>query len=107
MKDLYRQEQLVDKYISQGNKESAVSLLFKLIVTYAKGKNFSKAEALKDKLFKVNPMALEEILKSGEIIEEEKSELLSRVVYGALGGDPDFLNTIDKFNTSNYLCQFL
>lgn len=32
-------------------------------------------------------------------------ELLSRVVYGALGGDPFLLYTIDKYYTSNYFCQ--
>jgi activator of 2-hydroxyglutaryl-CoA dehydratase len=39
--------------------------------------------------------------------EREESELLSRVVYGALGGDPIFFYTIDKYYTSNYFCQFL
>jgi hypothetical protein len=34
-------------------------------------------------------------------------ELLSRVVYGALGGDPVIFYTIDKYYTSNYFCQFL
>ncbi|MBW2351536.1 MAG: hypothetical protein JRF20_10175 [Deltaproteobacteria bacterium] len=34
-------------------------------------------------------------------------ELLSRVVYGALGGDSIFFYTIDKFYTSNYFCQSL
>ena len=74
MEDLHSQEQLVDQYISQDNKESAVKLLFKLIVAYAKGKDFVRAEALKDKLFKVDPMAIKEIIESGEIIEEEKNK---------------------------------
>jgi len=38
---------------------------------------------------------------------DSDNELLSRVVYRALGGDPIFLYTIDKYYTFNYFCQFL
>ena len=39
---------------------------------FAKEKNFEKAEELREKLYEVAPMALAEIVSSGEIIEEEK-----------------------------------
>jgi CRP-like cAMP-binding protein len=76
--DLSYQEELVDEYVKQGNNESAVKLLFDLIVAYAKTKNFAKAEMLRDKLYEVDPMALNEIVRSGEIIEEEKSESIDQ-----------------------------
>ncbi len=78
MDDLSRQEKLVQQYIKDDNKESAVKLLFDLIVKYAKRKDFIKAEALREKFYEVDPMALTEIVRSGEIIEEEKSESIDQ-----------------------------
>ncbi len=71
-------EELVDRYLEKGQKEAAVKLLFDLVSRYAKIKNFAKAEALRDKLFDVDPMALSEITKAAEIIEEEKSESIDQ-----------------------------
>ncbi|MDB9822837.1 Crp/Fnr family transcriptional regulator [Deltaproteobacteria bacterium] len=73
MDDLSQQEELIEQYINEGNQEEAAKALFDLIVVYAKKKDFSKAEALRDRLFEVAPMALNEITKSGDIIDEEKS----------------------------------
>ncbi len=28
------------------------------------------------------------------------------MVYGELGGDPNFLNSIDEFDSFDYICQF-
>lgn len=78
MVDLSKQEELVDQYVKQDNKESAVKLLFDLIVIYAKKKDFAKAEVLREKLYEVDLMALSEIAKSGEIIDEEKSESIDQ-----------------------------
>ena len=78
MTDLSKHEKLVDKYVAQARTEEAVKLLFKLIVRYAKEKNFQKAESLRDKLFEVDAMALTEIIKSAEIIEQEKSEAMDQ-----------------------------
>ena len=71
-------EQLVETYIKQGNPEAAAELLYELIVKHAREKNFSKAESLRDKLYEVAPMALNEIVKSGEIIEEEKNQSIDQ-----------------------------
>jgi CRP-like cAMP-binding protein len=76
--DLSQQEKLVDQYVKQDNKEGAVKLLFDLIVTYAKKKDFAKAEVLREKLYEIDSMALNEIVRSGEIIEEEKSESIDQ-----------------------------
>ncbi|QTA79492.1 Cyclic nucleotide-binding and PilZ domains-containing protein [Desulfonema limicola] len=72
--DLAKQERLIDTYVQQQRTEEAVELLFQLIVNYAREKNFIKAEALREKLFEIDSMALTQIIKSAEIIEEEKSE---------------------------------
>ncbi|MBN2062880.1 MAG: cyclic nucleotide-binding domain-containing protein [Deltaproteobacteria bacterium] len=78
-----QQLKLVDRHVQEKDVESAVKILFDMIVKYAKGREFERADALRDKLMEVNPMALTEIVKSGEVIEEEKS--------GAI--DQDRLNT--------------
>ena len=78
MDDLPKQEELVDQYVEENNKEAAVKLLFDLIVNYAKKKNFAKAEALRERIYEVDSMALTEIIKSADIIEEEKSESIDQ-----------------------------
>jgi CRP-like cAMP-binding protein len=72
MNDTSREEQLVDEYVQQDDPEAAVKLLYGLIVKCARQKQFSKAEALREKLMEIDPMALTEIIKTAEVIEEEK-----------------------------------
>lgn len=67
------QEKLIEQYLSEGDQDAAVKALFDLIVECAKRHDFKKAEALRDKLLEVAPMALSEISRSGDIIDEEKS----------------------------------
>lgn len=83
MNELLEKEALVGRLLEQGDKEAALSCLYELIVAYAKQKDFAKAEAFRDQLYEVDPMALGEIVKANEIIEQEKSE--SR--------DPDHMHT--------------
>ena len=74
MASVTEQEKIIEQYLSEGNQDAAVKALFDLIVECAKKKDFVKAEALREKLFEVAPMALNEITKSGDIIDEEKSQ---------------------------------
>lgn len=62
--------------VEKGQKEEAVNFIFNAIVDYAKGKEFEKADELRAKLIEVNSMALNEIIKSGEIIDLEKSKAI-------------------------------
>ncbi len=55
------------------NKEELVKQLFNQIEQAAKEKNFQHAEILRNKLLEVDSTALTEIIKSAEIIEEEKA----------------------------------
>jgi len=72
------QEKMIDKYVEQGDQENAAKLLLEIITKFAKEKNFTKAEKLREKLYEVAPMALKEIVRAGEIIEEEKSRALDK-----------------------------
>jgi CRP-like cAMP-binding protein len=78
---LKEKEAMVDKYIAGGNREEAVKLLFDLVVSYAADKNFEKAEALNEMLYNVDPMAITEIVRAAESIEQAKKQSL----------DPDHL----------------
>ena len=72
MDDPTTKENLLETYIKENKKDLAVELLFELITQNAKARNFSKAEALRAKLFEVDSLALNAIVKSAEIIEAEK-----------------------------------
>ena len=72
MVDRADQENLLETYIKEDKKDLAVELLFELITQHAKARDFSKAEALRERLFEVDSMALSVIVKSAEIIEAEK-----------------------------------
>lgn len=76
--DISDQEKMIDQYVEQGDQENAAKLLLEIITKFAKEKNFAKAESLREKLYEVAPMALKEIVSSGEIIEEEKSRVLDK-----------------------------
>ena len=76
--NLHQQLEQVDQYVGENNNEAAVKLLFDFIVKYAREKNFPNAEVLREKLYEVDPMALTEIVRAGEIIEEEKSESIDQ-----------------------------
>ncbi|MFC1839637.1 cyclic nucleotide-binding domain-containing protein [Thermodesulfobacteriota bacterium] len=91
---LSEQLKSVDKYVNEGDTETAVKLLFDMVVEYTGKKDFENADLLRDKLMEVNPMALTEIVKSGEVIDEARSEAI----------DPDRLKAwseiYDKLNDS-------
>lgn len=74
MDNKLRLEQLVDQHLAENKIDAAISTLYGLIVTYAKEKNFTKAESLREKLYEIDSMALNEIISSAEIIEQEKQK---------------------------------
>ena len=65
-------EKKVVGLIEQGRSDDSVKFLFDLIVEAAEGNDFYKAEGLRQILLKTNPMALTEIVNSGEILEGKK-----------------------------------
>jgi CRP-like cAMP-binding protein len=71
--EFFNQMRLVDQHMEKNDTGSATKLLFDMIVKYSDKKDFEKADTLRDRLMEVNPMALTEIVKAGEIIDEAKS----------------------------------
>ncbi len=76
--DFSEAQQQVDGYIRQGDKTSAISLLSDLIKKTARAKQFQAADVFLEKMSEVDPMALSEIYKAGEIIETEKAASLDK-----------------------------
>jgi len=58
--------------------KEASQLLYKKCVEAAWGKQFEIAELLRDRILEVDPSALAEVVKAGEIIDEEQSSSISR-----------------------------
>lgn len=66
------EELIAKKYIQEKNEEAVIKTLQDGILKYAAQKKFRQAERLREQLIKIAPMALSEIISSGEIIEQEK-----------------------------------
>ncbi len=78
MENLIEKEEVIRNCLEQGDREAAIKLLFDLVVDCAKEKNFEAAEAMRSRIFEIDSMALSEIIRSGEVIEEEKSRTIGR-----------------------------
>ena len=76
MQELKKKESRIEGLLQEGNTEAAVQGLYELIITYAEQLDFPKAEALRDRLYQVDPMAIQEIAQSGEFIEQKKHQSL-------------------------------
>lgn len=70
-------EEEIFQLAAKGNTDAAKKQLFDLVVSCARKKDFSNAERLRERIYEIDPMALMEIIQSGDIIEEEKSGAIS------------------------------
>jgi CRP-like cAMP-binding protein len=71
-------EKLIEQYLQDNNIDAAIQLLAELVVKNAKAKKFDRAESLRNRLFEVDAMALNEIVKTGEVIEAEKFSAIDK-----------------------------
>lgn len=69
-------EALIDQLVQEGETQEAVKLLTQMAVDSARNQDFSKADALRDRLYEVDSMALSAIVVVNEVIEAEKSKFL-------------------------------
>lgn len=67
----------INELVKAGNSAAAVKALYDAVVSTAKSKDFLRAEALLEQIYDIDAMALTEIVKSGEIIEQEKSKAIN------------------------------
>jgi hypothetical protein len=78
MKNRRQQEELIQKCLMENDKRCAIKVLLELITACAKEKDFKSAETLRDQMYEIDPMALTEIIRSAEIIEAAKSEVIDK-----------------------------
>ena len=74
---LAEREAAILRKAAKGNKEEAKQELYELVIDCARNKDFSNAERLRERFYEIDPMALTEIIRSGEIIEKEKTGAIS------------------------------
>ena len=65
-------EEAIFRLAAQGNRDQAKQQLVDLIATTARAGDFKTAERLRERLYEIDGLALGEIIRSGEIIEQEK-----------------------------------
>ena len=65
-------EEAIFRQFAQGDKELAKQQLFDLVVATARAGDFKNAERLRERIYEIDNLALSEIIRAGEIIEEEK-----------------------------------
>ncbi len=70
-------EEEISVMIKNGALDQACQKIFSRCVNAARDKDFMTAEMLRDRLLEINPMALAEVIRAGEIIEEEKSSTIT------------------------------
>jgi CRP-like cAMP-binding protein len=67
------EEAIAKKFIRENNEQAVVQTLYDGIIRYAELKKFKESERLRAQLMKIAPMALTEIIRTGEIIDQEKT----------------------------------
>jgi hypothetical protein len=67
----------INNISGKGDVSKASEILFSEMVKAAKEKDFKVAELLRDKILKINPMALSKAMEAAEIIEEEKGSTVT------------------------------
>ena len=68
------EESRIKAAVAAGDQEAIARLLLELISRHADQGNFARAESLRDQLYDAAPLALNEIVKANEIIDEKKSK---------------------------------
>ncbi len=79
-------EEEIQALVRAGEVQQAGRLLYNEAVAAARVKDFSVAALLQNRLLEINPMALEEAIQLGELIEEQKNgSITSHIIcrYGA------------------------
>ncbi len=89
--DLKKIEQEIESKMEAGEKEEALHIVYNAVLSFARSKDFQKAEYLRDKIYEIDSLALTEIVESTEIIEHEKKDAIDK------GHQNIFKNLYDSF----------
>ncbi len=93
-----QEEQVVLDFLAQGKVDYAKKQVMDLIGRMSRQRKFNQAEALRDWLIEMDPMALSEIIRAAELIEEEKQASINKGHLEVWAGLYDVLTT-EEFST--------
>ncbi|MDH3348156.1 MAG: cyclic nucleotide-binding domain-containing protein [Desulfobulbaceae bacterium] len=71
-----QREAQIFQFLKDGNKNQAKEELANLVIELAKQHNFTEADRLRDRIYEIDAMALNEIIRTGEVIDEEKAKAI-------------------------------
>ena len=72
------EEQTARSLLSQGKRDAARRMILDLIVRTARIRRFDQADKLREWMIEVDPMALSDIIRAAEIIDEEKKASIDK-----------------------------
>lgn len=78
MSEIQLQESEALRLAAEGDTKSAINILVSLVKECVEKKNFARAEAIREKIFEIDDMALSEIVETAEIIERAKSKSIDQ-----------------------------
>ncbi len=96
--DEFTDDAITARYISGKDEDAAADALFQGICEFVEKKQFDRAEKLREKLMEAAPMALTQILESGEIIENAK---LAAIDSEAIQPWADFFDSLTGEETAD------
>ncbi len=70
-------EEAIFQLAKEGQNDEAKKQLVQLVFACAKNRDFTNAERLRDRIYEIDPMALREIIHTGEFIDEQKSSSIN------------------------------
>lgn len=103
-RNLQRVNEEVSVLLGKGQVSEASLLLYEKSIEAAKEKDFDSAEMLRDRILEVDPNALTEVIRAGELIEEERSSAISSQHLSIWQDLYDTLTT-EEFNALYYIFQ--
>ena len=101
---LQRLNEEVAVLLGKGEVSEASLLLYEKSIEAAKEKDFDSAEMFRDRILEVDPNALTEVIRAGELIEEERSSAISSHHLSIWQDLYDTLTT-EEFNALYYILQ--
>ncbi len=116
MSDILPQESEIARLAAEGDNKGAIAILVSLVKECVAMKKFAKAEALREKIFEIDDMALSEIVETAEIIEKAKTQAIDPTFGDVWVGFKDFFSeeeinaiyyatSIKTFSPDEYLCK--
>jgi len=91
-------EEAIFRLVAQGDREQAKQQLVDLITVTAQAGDFKTAERLRERIYEIDGFALGEIIRSGEIIEQEKKGAIKEEDLEIWAGLTDRLSS-EEFQT--------